>query len=149
MSEVPLYTFVNFGGAGVPTSNLPVHLTDYSQVDVAGLRYKSVNVEGYHESERCSRDTYPESYITKYSSIRRQRPLSASRESSGERFGRVGHHQPCMVAHRVPWNIFDYSRRKGLRTSNSSMPRKGELVVDLRPSTWHSSQFKNNYFAEM
>ena len=25
--------------------------------------------EGYHESRRCSRDTYPESYITKYTSI--------------------------------------------------------------------------------
>jgi len=28
--------------------------------------------EGYHESKRCSRDTYPESYITKYTSIRRK-----------------------------------------------------------------------------
>jgi len=28
--------------------------------------------EGYHESRRCSRDTYPESYITKYTSIRRK-----------------------------------------------------------------------------
>ena len=27
--------------------------------------------EGYDESRRCSRDTYPESYITKYTSIRR------------------------------------------------------------------------------
>ena len=27
--------------------------------------------EGYHESKRCSRDTYPESYITKYTNIRR------------------------------------------------------------------------------
>ena len=27
--------------------------------------------EGYHESRRCSRDTYPESYITKYTSIQR------------------------------------------------------------------------------
>ena len=27
--------------------------------------------EGYHESRRCSRDTYPESYITKYTSIRK------------------------------------------------------------------------------
>jgi len=27
--------------------------------------------EGYHESRRCSRDTYPESYIIKYTSIRR------------------------------------------------------------------------------
>ena len=26
--------------------------------------------EGYHESRRCSRDTYPESYITQYTSIR-------------------------------------------------------------------------------
>ena len=25
----------------------------------------------YHESRRCSKDTYPESYITKYTSIRR------------------------------------------------------------------------------
>ena len=25
---------------------------------------------GYYESSRCSRDTYPESYITKYSRIR-------------------------------------------------------------------------------
>jgi len=29
-------------------------------------------MEGYHESRRCSRDTYPESYITKYTSIRRE-----------------------------------------------------------------------------
>ena len=28
--------------------------------------------EGYHESRRCSRDTYPESYITKYTSTRRE-----------------------------------------------------------------------------
>jgi len=27
--------------------------------------------EGYHESRICSRDSYPESYITKYTSIRR------------------------------------------------------------------------------
>ena len=32
-----------------------------------------VGREGYHESRRCSRDTYPESYITKYTSIRRRR----------------------------------------------------------------------------
>ena len=29
--------------------------------------------EGYRESRRSSRDTYPESYITKYTSIRRKR----------------------------------------------------------------------------
>ena len=27
--------------------------------------------EGYYESRRCSRDTYPESYITKYTSVLR------------------------------------------------------------------------------
>jgi hypothetical protein len=27
--------------------------------------------EGYHESRRCSRDTYPDSYITKDTSIRK------------------------------------------------------------------------------
>ena len=27
--------------------------------------------EGYRDSRRCSRDTYPESYITEYTSIRR------------------------------------------------------------------------------
>ena len=35
------------------------------------LRVGWLNWEGYHESRRCSRDTYPESYITKYTSIRR------------------------------------------------------------------------------
>ena len=28
--------------------------------------------EGYHESRRCSRDTYPQSYVTMYTSKRRQ-----------------------------------------------------------------------------
>jgi len=32
--------------------------------------------EGYRESRRCSRDTYPESYITKYTGIRRSRACS-------------------------------------------------------------------------
>jgi len=35
--------------------------------------------EGYRESRRCSRDTYPEKYITKYTSIRREhdKPVTA------------------------------------------------------------------------
>ena len=32
--------------------------------------------EGCRESRRCSRDTYPESYITKYTSIRREQTSS-------------------------------------------------------------------------
>ena len=35
---------------------------------------------GYHESRRCSRDTYPESYITKCASIQRKlKPWGGSR----------------------------------------------------------------------
>jgi len=41
--------------------------------------------EGYHESRRCSRDTYPESYITKYTSIRRLTPVNAPAQD-GARF---------------------------------------------------------------
>ena len=32
-----------------------------------------VGWEGYHENRRCSRDTYQELYITKYTSIRREK----------------------------------------------------------------------------
>jgi len=37
--------------------------------------------EGCRESRRCSRDTYPDSYITKYTSIRRVNPNVYSIES--------------------------------------------------------------------
>ena len=37
--------------------------------------------EGYRESRWCSRDTFPESYITKYTSIRRQSVFPASVET--------------------------------------------------------------------
>ena len=33
--------------------------------------------EGYRESRKCSRETYPESYITKYTSIRKFHSFSA------------------------------------------------------------------------
>ena len=54
-----------------------VGLPDYSQVDIPGPWYKCVNfgvmidsgLVGYHESRRCSRDTYPESYVTQCTSI--------------------------------------------------------------------------------
>jgi len=41
---------------------------------------------GYHDSRRCSRDTYPESYITKYTSIRRL-CSGLGFEAEGLRFG--------------------------------------------------------------
>ena len=37
-----------------------------------GFPFITSTLEGYRESRRCSRDTYPDSYITKYTSIRRQ-----------------------------------------------------------------------------
>ena len=51
----------------------------FSQVEMLSLRLidqgsvgsTDSHWEGYHESRRCSRDTYPESYTTKYTSIRR------------------------------------------------------------------------------
>jgi len=41
--------------------------------------------EGYHKSRRCSRDTYTESYITKYTSIRREKldPVPTADEGNG------------------------------------------------------------------
>ena len=38
---------------------------------VSDERGTPVRVGVYHESRRCSRDTYPESYAAKYTSIRR------------------------------------------------------------------------------
>ena len=45
--------------------------------------------EGYHESRICSRDTYPESYTTKYTSVRRQTSVCALNTSpprGGDRY---------------------------------------------------------------
>jgi len=60
----------------IASSYASLRLTDFSQVDMLGLRFNLVNSgavidSGCRESRRCSRDTYPESYITKYTSIRR------------------------------------------------------------------------------
>ena len=46
-------------------------------------------MEGYRESRRCSGDTYPESYITKYTSIRRYT------SPVGRRVGRPFGRAPC------------------------------------------------------
>ena len=55
MSEVPLY-WTLAGNLGV------IHLQGLIDSGLVG----STVWEGYRESRRCSRDTYPESYITKY-----------------------------------------------------------------------------------
>ena len=41
------------------------------KVPLCSISYIERLWEVYRESRRCSRDTYPESYITKYTSIRR------------------------------------------------------------------------------
>ena len=60
-------------------SDTYVHELSYTNVygliytNVCELSYTNVHDwDGYHESERCSRDTYPESSITKYTNIRRK-----------------------------------------------------------------------------
>ena len=53
----------------LPTSGL---LPDFSNPVIdSGLGWLAERWEGYHKGRRCSRDTHPESYITKYTSIRR------------------------------------------------------------------------------
>ena len=43
--------------------------------------------EGYHESRRCSRDTYPESYITEYTLVYKDKAKAeATAESQRDRF---------------------------------------------------------------
>ena len=63
MSEVSLYSPVAVLQAG---SARVGHIPD----DRSG--------RGCHESRRCSRDTYPESHITKYTSIRKKTKGTAS-----------------------------------------------------------------------
>jgi len=60
----------------VPASESTAAKVDKPKVDkpkVDRLRIGWPLWEGNHESRRCSRDTYPESYITKYTSIRNER----------------------------------------------------------------------------
>ena len=48
-------------------------LNGYSFITSTGALW-----EGYHESRRCSRDTYPESYITKYTNVRNRNVQSGA-----------------------------------------------------------------------
>jgi len=54
LSEIPLYLAVGLGESVDPADS---------------------GLEGYRESRRCSRETYPVSYITKYTSIRRNKAI--------------------------------------------------------------------------
>ena len=56
----------------IPSSEASVLLPTFSVILGSSLdTLVGPLLEGYHESRRCSKDTYPESYITKYTSIRR------------------------------------------------------------------------------
>ena len=67
------------GEPGYPHRGLrrPVHsflLLRFTRYDgLRGTTHSWDLWEGYHESRGCSRDTYPESYITKYTRTRRHR----------------------------------------------------------------------------
>jgi len=89
MSEVPLYEqqSPSHGGAAVEAAggahhsqlNRTGHIPGRGQIR-AGLVPVTYSWEGCRESRRCSRDTYPESYIIMYTRIRRK-TLLTGRES--------------------------------------------------------------------
>ena len=60
-------------------------------------------LEGYHESTRCSRDTYPESYITKFTSDR-------------------SHISPCIL-------VYKEKRPQSYITEYTSIRRKKTAVI--------------------
>ena len=62
---------------------------NYSGVIYSGLACSTNfhSSEGCRESKRCSRDSYPESYITKYTSIRRSTLLWRSVSQYGVAYG--------------------------------------------------------------
>ena len=72
--------------------------------------------EGYRESGRCSRDTYPEPCITKYTSIRRQ-----CKPSRSEIFVFVA----CVVSFNVCDNVKDFEKQQ-VFDSGVRMERRGE-----------------------
>ena len=50
---------------------------------------RSEHLHMHHESKRCSRDTYPDSYITKYTCIRRETGLALQGLGIEEKWFRV------------------------------------------------------------
>ena len=95
----------------------------------AGDRLR-VGWEGCRESRRCSRDTYPETYITKYTSMRRKEPgLAKLVRPNRLRLSNVKRFRGGLVfkAHRLL-----YHSTLGLRVINKKRKKK-ELVVPVQP----------------
>ena len=63
-SSEPLHMRVHTGDAVCSPA-----VSEYALVIDSGLVGSMDFWEGYRESRRCSRDTYPESYITKYTLV--------------------------------------------------------------------------------
>ena len=81
--------------------------------------------EGYRESRRCSRDTYPESYITEYTSIRRKcARLRPSDGCSGE----------ALVHKRMRCGSIGLAPKR----NSSHGVRHGNARMKMRTMTWAS-----------
>jgi len=65
-----IYIYINKKNVDDPTRKLRVAATVAAYWTVQASP-EDRHWEGYHESRRCSSNTYPESYITKYTSTRR------------------------------------------------------------------------------
>ena len=60
-----------FRGSGFSAPHGGLHLFHQKSNCLTQLTLGPYVVDRHHKSRRCSRDTYPESYITQYTSIRR------------------------------------------------------------------------------
>ena len=86
--------------------------------------------EGFRESRRCSRDTYPESYFTEYTSIRRLNPFYArvktkkKKKLSSRRNLRHPFNKACAPT-KFPTKLFSFKSPKickNLRSPFSAVP---------------------------
>ena len=112
--------------------------------------------EGYSESRKCSRDTYPESYITKYASIllcvpcarRRRGPGAPGYESGygycltpyGTSYGRAlrtTRTRFCTRARLTPWPLKGYLARDLHQVSKQ--PETDRSIVSMRDYTGQQS----------
>ena len=57
------------GGDVFLWARYPCMVDRYAEAKIVHSTLSIASREGYHERRRCSRDTYPESSITKYTSI--------------------------------------------------------------------------------
>ena len=81
---------ISGGGAVAYERGTPVrHSTSVGSRTVSKIQPSEVRLSHqfarYHERRRCSRDTYPGSYITKYTCIRRKQKITASVGDAGNK----------------------------------------------------------------